>query len=261
MKRLAAILAAAMLVTGMSGCGSKQGNAPVSSALPLQTIQTGTAAPSANGTAQPTDASPTATDDSNGQDQPQLTPWPEPTSIDYTGSSLSIAQDADASKYPALTVSQQVDTCYGTLKIPAKWSISDPDGTPTLVDDKGRSVGQLFQANAYATQPYFGLYTKDDGTIMTWVDNTSFKYDAREFALESDHPSVDDSKKQKTIIKTVCLLADEPNNDDTGAEYYPAYCLSIDKAYITGSTVEYIISNQAIAEMMKSLADGLDVEQ
>jgi hypothetical protein len=266
MKRIAAITAVMVLVAGLYGCGSKQGNAPVSSAQPLQTIQTGTSAPTSVEPSQPTDTSPDQTDDSSDPDVPQATQWPDPTSIAYSGNYLNVAQDADASKYPALDVSQQVDTCFGTLKIPAKWSVSDPQGTPTLVDDKGRSVGQLYQINAYLSQPYFSLYSKDDGTLMTWFENTSYQntsnqLDDREFSLESDHPTALDSTKQKTIVKTVCLLDSEPNNDETGAEYYPAYCLSIDKAYINGSSVDYVISNKSIDEIVMSFADGLSTEQ
>lgn len=265
MKRIAAITAVIMLVAGLSGCGSKQGNAPVSSSHPLQTIQTGTSAPTIGNTPQPSDVSPDQTDDGS-TDAPAATQWPEPTSINYTGSYLNVAQDADASKYPTLDVSQQVDTCFGTLKIPAKWSISDPDGTPTLVDDKGRSVGQIYQVNSYMSHPYFDLYQNSDGTLMTWFENTAYQntpnqLDDREFTLESDHPTTLDSTKQKTIVKTVCLLLSEPNNDETGAEYYPAFCLSIDKAYVNGSSIDYVISNKSIDEIVKSLANGLDIEQ
>jgi hypothetical protein len=227
---------------------------------PLQTIQTDTSAPTDT---LPTETAPDQTDDPSGGDEPELTLWPEPASVAYGGSYLDIARDGNASAYPQLTVSKQVQITLLnmtiTFKIPSSWSIEDPDGTPTFVDDKGREVGQVYQVNAYMTEPYFSL-NQQNATPIAWETPGPYKYDARALTLESDNPTASTAEK-KTIIRIVGVIPSEAYTDEDGKDYYMTLCLSFDKAYVNGSSVDYVVSNKTIDEITKSFADGLDLDE
>ena len=264
MKRIVIITAMFIILTGLAGCSSTQGTAPVGSTQPAQTATASTAgepSPTPSDT-QPTDTTPTPTDDlsdSGNQDITEQTPWPEPTSVDYQGSYLDVAQDKDASQYPTLKVNQEEQTFYGTMKIPAKWSIDDPEGTtPAIIDAKGRIVVQIYQVSAYISQPYYSL-KPDSGILMTWEATDKFQYDARIMALESDYTTAS-GESRKAVIKIVSLLSGDAYADEDGSEYYLAFCLSFDKAYIDGGNVDYVISNKTIDEIVQSFTNGLNME-
>jgi hypothetical protein len=99
----------------------------------------------------------------------------------------------------------------------------------------------------------------NDGTLISWETPDQYKYNARALTLESEMPTAS-TTKQKTIIKIVSIIMDEPNTDEDGTEYYTTFCLSFDKAYIDGGNVDYVISNKTIDEIAQSFADGLNLE-
>jgi hypothetical protein len=253
MKKISIIVTIFIVIAGLYGCGSKPGTVPAGSTPPATQYATGEA------TAQPTESAPAETAASEETAPPERTPWPEPSSVAYQGSKMDIAQDKDASKYPSLNVSQEENTCFGTMKIPAKWRIDDPDGIPTLVDGKGRIVGQIYQTEAHMSEPYFTL-KPDTGTLITWETPGKYKYQSRAMTLDSDAATVPDGE-QKTVIKIVSLFSNETYTNEDGTEYYLAFCLSFDKAYIIESTVDYVLSNQAIDEIVASFAAGLNLEE
>jgi hypothetical protein len=253
MKRFALITAFLIVIAGLAGCGSKPGAAPPATTGSLQTLPADSQSPE---DVQPSGTEPADTDnlsDFDEPDIPELTPWTEPASVDYQGSYLPVAQDADASKYPMLNVTQEVQIMLGdtgaTLKIPSSWKLDDPDGIPTLVDAKNRSVGQIYLTCAYINEPYFALLP-DGGTPMLWEKPGQYQYGARSLTLESDTTTAMDDKK--TIIKIVGLMNDETYADEDGSEYYLVYCLSFDKAYVDGNNVDYVVSNKTIDEIAQS---------
>lgn len=259
MKRISMLLAIILIVAGLSACGSKPGTAPVGSTPPAEAVS-----PTDEVTTEPMDTAPAETGGSGETAAPEQTPWPEPSSVAYQGSYLDIAQDKDASKYPSLKADKEVQInlieMAITFKIPSKWRIDDPDGTPTLVDDKGRIVGQIYQVNAYLSDPYFSLTPLTGGTPISWEAPTQYKQGARALTLESDTPTAQTGQK-KTIIKVVALMSGEPYNDEDGKEFYLALCLSFDKAYVNGGNTEYVLSNQTIDEIVASFAEGLNLEE
>jgi hypothetical protein len=255
MKRIAMITAVLAILMGLAACGTKPTASPVESATGAQTSLAATStAPTGDLTPLPTDEATTEPTDSGDEyDLSNATPWPDPKSVDYSGNYLAIAKDADSSKYPALTLTNEIQTVYGTIKLPSTWSIDDPDGTPTVVDAKNRPVGQIFLALAYVSQPYYAL-KPEEGTLILWEAPDQF---TRKMTLESDYPSASD-ENMKTIVRIICLMDNQPYADEDGAEYYLTYCLSFDKAYINGSSVDYVLSNAAIDAITGSFTIAVD---
>jgi hypothetical protein len=243
MKPIATITAAIIILMSLAACGTAPAASPAESTQGAQTSPpVSSPAPTGDLTPQPTaEATASSTDSGDNYDLSDATPWPDPTSVDYQGSYMGIALDEDSSKYPVLTLKNEIQTTFGTIKLPAGWRIDDPDGAPTIIDAKNRPVGQLYQALAYASQPYYAL-KPDDGTLMTWEAPDAF---TRRMTLESDHPSAS-GENMKTIVKIICIMNSQPYADENGAEYYLTYCLSFDKAYIQGGNVDYVLSNAAI---------------
>lgn len=250
MKRLALIVAFLVAAAGLAGCGSKPGAASPATTGAQQTMPAVTQSPG--------ETEPAGTDDPAAIGEPEIpeqTPWPEPESVGYQGRYMAIAQDSDASKYPALSVTQEVQILLGdtgaTLKIPSDWRVDD-QGIPTLVDAKGRSVGQIYLKNAYLHEPYFSLMP-ESGIPMLWEAPGQYQYDARALTLESDATTAAEDKK--TIMKVVCLMRDDAYTDDDGSEYYLAFCLCFDKAYVDGDDVDYVVSDKTIGEIAQSFAE------
>lgn len=250
MKRTSLFISIFLAVLAASGCSS---TAPAASPVPANTAvvmpsATGTL-PAGTGGAEATAAERFETE------EPLLTPWPEPNSVDYSGRWLDVARDSEPSRYPSLELADQfVDTTWGAIKLPAGWSIEEGDGpSPILVDGKGRKVGMIYQLNSYPDEPWFGLLP--DGLAPILWETPDYPMDARVITAESETPSAAQGNR-RTIVRQVSIIIDGPVFDDIDNAYYIAICLELDKAYVDGGKVEYVLSNKVIDGIARSLIES-----
>ncbi len=240
----AAILAAAMMLAACSGTA-----APTASTGPASTAVVMTDGPAV--TAQATSQATGPAEDFETV-APELTPWPEPEAVDYSGKWLAVAQDKEPSKYPALKLAEKaIATTWGALRLPEGWTVRDADSfQPIITDSSNRAVGILEQIDSYPDEPWFSLLPEDAAAIL-W-ETPDYPVDARVLTMEDGDTDGDASRK--TIRRQVTLIVGGPMIDDGGTASYQAISLILDKAYVHGDQVSYVLSNKVIDQIARSLA-------
>ncbi len=245
-----AIIMAVSLPLMLAACSGTA--APTGSAGPVPTAVMMTGEPA--GSAQTNEQTSESAEDFETK-TPELTPWPEPKSVDYTGPWLDVARDKDAAKYPVLKLaSQAVTTTWGALRLPEGWTMRDAEGfEPTILDSKGRVVGLIEQIESYPDEPWFSLLP-DDAIPMLW-ETPDYKVDARAITMLCDTPAAEIAQRM-TIRRQVSVIVGGPVIDDGGTASYQVINLVFDKAYLDGDRVEYVLSNRVIDEIARSFVES-----
>lgn len=244
---IALVVSLPLVLAACSGTAASTGS---TSPAPTAVMMTGEPAGSAQVTAQTNDPA-----EDFETKTPELTPWPEPKSVGYTGPWLDVAEDKDPAKYPALKLaSQAITTTWGALRLPGGWTMLDAEEfQPIILDSTGRAVGLIEQIESYPDEPWLSLMP-EDATPMLW-ETPAYKMDARVITMLCDTPSADSSRRM-TIRRQVSVIVGGPVIDDGGTASYQVISLTFDKAYVDGDLVEYVLSNKVIDEIARSFVDS-----